>query len=517
MNIGDIISTDEELTTDEEFEMEKNQELDHTSQIKNTSIPNLSSSEKELDESKKFFDEYASSYMKFTDEYPTTFHVVDYFKSVLVEHGFKYIPENEPLSEETVKGINKGGLFFTVRSDLSVVGFVIGGGWKDSNGIGVIGSHVDSLSVKLKPISKHRSIDGYNLLGVAGYSSTLTELYLDRDLGIGGTILVKNDDGKVCRKLVNSSPHPIAKIPKLAEHFGAIADKPYNTETQMVPIISYGDVEDEPSSIEKESPLYGKHSLELLRYISKISQTRIDRIHGLDLELFDVQHAARGGISNEFIFAPRIDDRLCSFSAIWGLIEYTREIDFDKFDGFNAVLLVDNEEIGSGTRTGAKGKLLSSVLERILAARRNGVSDSKLVFANSVLLSADVTHAMNPNFEQAYLKDHYPLPNKGLTIKMDPNGHVMTDSIGLTLLTEIARKEKQQLQVFHIRNDGRSGSTIGPALATETGARVIDVGLPQLSMHSIRAMCGFKEVGLGVNIFKSFFRHWRQSYDKIKY
>lgn len=522
MNNDKICSTDDELSTEDEFEYVETEQLDdiiQTSQRQYRPGDNAKSVKNQLDESKEFFDKYADKYLEFTDNNPTTFHVIDYFKRLLEDHGFKYIPEGAAISEEISKRIREGGLFFSVRSDLSIVGFVVGGKWDAGSGIGVIGSHVDSLSIKLKPVSKHKAINGFNMLGVAGYSSTLTELCLDRDFGIGGTILVKNGDGKTTRKLVNSSPHPIAKIPKLAEHFGEVADKKYNQETQMVPIIGYGQNEDEPSEAEKKSPLYGKHSLELLRYISKISETPVDRIIGLDLELFDVQSATRGGISKEFIFAPRIDDRLCSFAAIYSLIEYSKTFneDFGECDDFNAVLLVDNEEIGSGTRTGAKGKFLNAVLDRVIAIRGEKSPAANLAFANSVILSADVTHALNPNFKEAYLKDHYPLPNKGLTIKVDPNGHVMTDTIGQVLLGDIACKENQQLQTFHIRNDGRSGSTIGPSLACDTGARVIDVGLPQLSMHSIRATCGFKEVGLGVNIFKSFFKHWRKSYDEIDY
>ncbi|CUM53871.1 unnamed protein product [Debaryomyces fabryi] len=522
MNKDQLCSTDDELTTDDEFEYIETEQLGDTSQIsqlQNGLGDNTKESNYQLDESAEFFEKYADKYLEFTDNNPTTFHVIDYFRTILEEHGFRYIAEDTPIGDEISKQVNEGGLFYTVRSNLSIVGFVIGGEWDATRGIGVIGSHVDSLSIKLKPISKHKRINGYNMLGVAGYSSTLTDLCLDRDFGIGGTILVRKADGTITRKLVKSSPHPIAKIPKLAEHFGEVADKKYNQETQMVPIVGFGENKEEPSETEKASPLYEKHPLELLRYISKISETPLDQIVELELELFDVQNATRGGLSREFIFAPRIDDRLCSFSAIYSLIEFGKTFNenFKEYDGFNAVLLVDNEEIGSGTRTGAKGKFLNAVLDRVISIRGKKSSDANLVFANSVILSADVTHALNPNFKQAYLKDHFPVPNKGLTIKIDPNGHVMTDTIGLALLGDVARKENQQLQTFHIRNDGRSGSTIGPALACDTGARVIDVGLPQLSMHSIRAMCGFKEVGLGVNIFKSFFKHWRNSYNEIDY
>lgn len=237
----------------------------------------------------------------------------------------------------------------------------------------------------------------------------------------------------------------------------------------------------------------------------------------IDLDLYDVQAACRGGIANDFMFAPRIDDRLCSFTALHALIKVKQKIDFKNWDGLTVLLLADNEEIGSATRTGAKGKLLNNVVERILSERNFPSSDLPLTFANSVILSADVTHALNPNFTADYLEGHAPFPNTGMTLKLDANGHVMTDLIGVVLMENIAKKHGLKLQKFHIRNDHPSGGTIGPLLAIDTGARVIDVGLPQLSMHSIRASCGYKEAGIGVETFAAFFEDWRAELDKIDY
>lgn len=524
MNKDGILSTDEDITTEDETSDEGSDadDLKLRPNLTNTgisySIPKLSISNTSNTKS-QYYENHSAEYLNFTNENPTTYHVIEYFKTILQENGFVYLPEGKPIDKETLL---KGGLFFTIRGGLSLVSFILGNKWEPKNGISGVGSHVDSLTVKLKPISEKANLDGYKLLGVAPYSGTLNKLWVDRDLGIGGCILIRDEkSGKIIRKLVSSSPHPIAKIPSLAEHFGAVADKRYNSETEMVPIIGYSNDDDESEPLtddEKNSPLIKKHSIDLLRYVSKILGYPMSSIIQLDLELFDVQQAARGGINNEFIFAPRVDDRLCSFSAIKSLIETSKAIDFENYDGFHAVYLTDNEEIGSATRTGAKGKLLNSVVDKIIDIKNSPPSENlRLVFANSVILSADVTHALNPNFKSAYLKDHYPLLNTGLTIKIDPNGHVMTDSIGVTLIEEIANKNKLKLQKFHIRNDGRSGSTIGPMLAVDTGARIIDVGLPQLAMHSIRGTTGYKEAGLGVEIFNAFHKDWRKVYDNIDY
>lgn len=474
----------------------------------------------------EYYDAFCSEYISFTNNNPTTFHAVQYMSELLELHGFVYIAENRPLDEKTAEAIARGGCFYTTRAGLSLVAFTVGGQWRPENGIGAIGSHVDALTVKLKPLSTKKPVDGYQMLGVANYSGTLGKNWLDRDLGIGGSVLVKTGE-RVLRKLVSSGALPIARIPSLAPHFGAAASQDYNKETQMVPIIGYGgsdEYEEERggTSEEKLAPLYGKHPLALLRFVAQQASCEVKDILALDLELYDTQAACRGGLKREFLFAPRIDDRLCSFAAINALILAAAETKnracsgtLGSWNGLSMVLLADNEEIGSGSRTGAKGRFLTATLTRILTACGLHAQHLPVAYANSLILSADVTHALNPNFTLAYLADHYPVPNRGLTIKQDENGRVMTDSLGLAVMQQVANRNNLQFQTFHIRNDFPSGSTIGPVLAVETGARVVDVGLPQLSMHSIRAMCGYKEAGLGIKAFEAFFRDWREENRRI--
>lgn len=460
-----------------------------------------------------YYTSLCKEYMDFTDDNPTTYHAVSTFSKILENAGFTYLPEKAPFSIS-----KEGGAYYTTRGGQSLAAFVVGKEWTPSRGLGAIGSHVDALTAKLKPNSTKRDVHGYNLLGVAAYSGALNSLWVDRDLGIAGSILVKNEDtGVIESRLVSSGRHPICRIPSLAPHFGSASLLPYNKETQMVPVVGYGVPEQPATAEEEKAPLFGKHSLALLRYVAKLANTSLALIMQVDLELFDVQAACRGGLHNEFMYAPRIDDRLCSFAAVHGIKNLAASVELDAHDGFSAILLANNEEIGSASRTGAKGKLLNSVVERVLCQRGYSAADASLVFANSIILSADVTHALNPNFVHAYLEGHFPLPNTGLTLKLDANGHVMTDLTGVVVMNSIAEKNKLKLQQFHIRNDKPSGGTIGPMLAVDTGARVVDVGLPQLSMHSIRASAGYKEAGLGVRTFAAFFRDWRGALDLIDY
>ncbi|CAI5756165.1 unnamed protein product [Candida verbasci] len=453
-------------------------------------------------------EQIADDYINFTYENPTIYHVVDFFKKELIKNDFTYISESDSWDDV------KPGKYFTIRNGSSLAAFVFGKDWKPEYGIGAIGSHIDSLTTILKPNSTKEKVDGYELLGVAPYAGTLGSLWWDRDLGIGGRLLIKDDKGKIEQKLVDSTPNPIAHIPTLAPHFGTPANGPFNTETQAVPVIGFSaEDDDEATENEKKAPLFGKHSIKLLRFIAKLANVKVENIYQWDLQLYDVQKGVRGGLNKEFVFAPRIDDRVCSYAALRSLINSANKNHL-KSDSFSIIGLFDNEEVGSLTRQGAKGGLIESVASRVLSTSYFDHQEAlRLAFANSIILSADVNHLLNPNFKNVYLENHAPIPNKGVAIALDPNGHMATDSIGLSLIEQIALKNNDKLQYFQIRNDSRSGGTIGPSLSSQTGARCIDLGLPQLSMHSIRAAIGTRDIGLGIKFFEGFFNYWREVYN----
>lgn len=479
------------------------------------SSTSLSSKKAEL-YSSEYYSKYADEYIKFTYENPTIYHVVETVGKDLTSAGFEYVSE-----KESWKSL-RPGKYYTTRNGSSLAAFVVGDKWTPEKGVGIVGAHIDALTALLKPNSNKDTVEGYELLGVAPYAGGLSDLWWDRDLGIGGRLLVRNPKtSKVEQKLVDSTPHPIAHIPTLAPHFGAPSVGPFNKETQAVPVVGFQSADDPAESpateAEKSSPLYGKHPLKLLRYIAGLANVKVEDIVQWDLQLFDVQKGTLGGLSKEFIFAPRIDDRICSFAAYKALIEASTELESIPSSGFSIVGLFDNEEIGSATRQGIKGQLIELVVERVVSALDLGDDETeeliRRAYANTIILSADVNHLLNPNFANVYLEHHKPLPNKGISLALDPNGHFATDSIGQALVEELGRINDDPLQYFQIRNDSRSGGTIGPSISIQTGARTIDLGIPQLSMHSIRAAAGVKDVGNGIKFFSGFFSNWRKVYD----
>lgn len=455
-------------------------------------------------------EEYTAKFLDFMNTSPTTYHAVKYLSKELEKEGFQYLSERDSWTDAISKSCKTSKKFYSTRNGSSLVAFVISPDWTPKQGMASIGAHIDALAARLKPVSKLSPKEGFLQLGVAPYASSFSgsgvSTWWDRDLGLGGKVVVR-DGGKVKSTLAYLPS--VARIPTLAPHFGQPAVGPFNAETQMTPIIGLvgeNGEEEDPTEDEKLSPLYDKHSLKILRAVAKNVGVEVKDLLQFDLELFDSQYGTVGGLEKEFLFCPRIDDKICSYCAIHSLLDAEKT---SPSDGLRVVSLFDNEEIGSLTRQGARGGFLEATVDRILDAYdENTAAALHEFYANSFLVSADVIHAVNPNFAEVYLEHHKPKLNVGITISCDPNGHMATDSVSVALFEEIARQTDNKLQLFQIRNDSRSGGTIGPTLASSTGMRTIDCGVPQLAMHSIRATTGSKDVYLGVKMFKAFFEKY---------
>jgi aminopeptidase I len=468
-------------------------------------------------------EEYTKPFCDFLTDNPTVFHCVDAVKTQLKEAGWK------ELSERDAWKIEPQGKYFVERNGSALMAFSVGGQYKPGNGAAILAGHVDALTAKLKPVSQVPNKAGYIQLGVAPYAGAPNNTWWDRDLGIGGRVLVK-EGSKIVSKLVKLD-WPIARIPTLAPHFGAAAQGPFNPETQMVPIIGLEDSETSEETVEPfskpsfvgstgggASTFVSTQPPRLVRAIANqlgIKSNEYGNIINWELELFDVQPATVGGLDKEFIFAGRVDDKLCSWAAIQALVD-AQSTDTVDSSIIKAVGLFDNEEIGSLLRQGARGNFLPSVIERAVTSLNNDISSTSVIgqtYANSFLVSSDVIHAVNPNFLNAYLENHSPRLNVGIVVSADSNGHMTTDSVSTAIMQRCADKVGAKLQVFQIRNDSRSGGTVGPMLSSATGIRAIDCGIPQLSMHSVRATTGNLDPGLGVMAFLGFLNGF-ESVDK---
>jgi len=258
-----------------------------------------------------------------------------------------------------------------------------------------------------------------------------------------------------------------------------------------------------------------KHYRGLLELISKDTGVEINSIIDLDLVFADVQPATFLGLHDEFISSSRLDNLFSSFNALNSIIssEASSETAF-----VNLVCLFDHEEVGSESAQGAASNLLLQNLKRIFVILEKAHNEKDILpdsfetaVQRSFFISADMAHSLHPNYTDKHQSNHQPKINQGVVVKTNVNQRYATDGVSGGIIRIIADLAKVPLQDFAIRNDSPCGTTIGPIIAAKTGIKTVDIGAPQLSMHSIREICGVLDAYYYDKLFKEFF----QSYDKI--
>jgi len=337
---------------------------------------------------------YTKPFMTFMTQNPTVFHAVSTFAARLVSKGFTHLSERDDWE------LKKGGKYFITRNGSGLIAFVVGQDWSTAGGAAIIASHVDALTTKVKPISTKPNKNGFMQLGVAHYGGALNQTWIDRDLGIGGRVFVKDSKtGKITSKLVKIG-HPIARIPSIAPHFGIAAEGQANRETRMVPIVGLDNSDISASAaavseLPKTKEEYGfgfsafasTQPPRLLKAIAEELDVSPGNIVNWELEVFDTQPAQVGGLDKEFIFAGRIDDKMCSYAAIEALLASTKD---DAASGLLKVVgLFDDEEVGSLMRQGANSNFLPGTIARINEAfGAPGTEATGRTFAKSFMISA---------------------------------------------------------------------------------------------------------------------------------
>ena len=256
------------------------------------------------------------------------------------------------------------------------------------------------------------------------------------------------------------------------------------------------------------------------------NEAGVDAVDIVDFEMivYDTQKSCIGGLNDELIFSQRLDNQGMSFCATMGLINsLSSPASLEEESSIRLIALFDHEEIGSQTAQGADSNLLPSVLRRLsvipsdIFSLEESMSSTayEQTLSSSFLISADMAHSVNPNYAGNYEAKHRPEMNKGTVIKINANACYATNSPGIVLLQEVARKQNVPLQLFVVSNTSSCGSTIGPMLSAALGTRTLDLGNPQLSMHSIRETGGVHDVEYGIKLFESFFQHFSDLEAKI--
>ncbi|KAG0709526.1 peptidase M18 [Suillus ampliporus] len=448
--------------------------------------------------------EAAKRFLNFVNASPTPFHAVLNASIRLEASGFKKVLE----AEDWERTLQPRGKYYFTRNQSSLVAFTIPPNWKPGAGLSIVATHVDSPNLRVRPISK-REKTGYLQVGVETYGGGIWHSWLDRDLSLAGRVVVTQQDGTFQSKLVKVD-RPLLRIPTLAIHLdrGTNDNFKFNQETEFVPILGLiaetlnktkGDKVSPPNA--QATSIQGNHHPALLSVIADELSVSAEEIHDFELHLYDTQPSVLGGIDNEFLFSPRMDNLLCSFSAVDAMSTYVSSPNFNDLEGnVNCIALFNHEEVGSVSTSGAESSLIPLLLQRLSPSP---ALHSQSV-ARSFLVSADMGHALHPNYTSKHEDNHQPMMNGGIVIKTNAKQRYASDAIGTFLVKRLVERKGGKVQEYEVRNDMACGSTVGPMLS-KIGLRTVDVGGAMLSMHSIRETAGSHDVQNAIDLFTSFF------------
>ncbi|KAF8165446.1 aspartyl aminopeptidase [Crassisporium funariophilum] len=462
--------------------------------------------------------EAATRFLKFVNASPTPFHAVHNAAIRLEKAGFQKIREKD----EWEKTVEPGGKYYFTRNQAALIAFTLPQKWKQGAGVSVVATHVDSPNLKIRPISK-RTKSAYLQVGVETYGGGIWHSWLDRDLSIAGRIVVSEKTGGFKSKLIKIE-RPILRIPTLAIHLDRNVNEnlKFNQETEFVPILgliesqlnapqaqsdSEDNKDDKPPTKGPKvaSSIQENHHPALLALLAGELSIAPEEIHDFELSLYDTQPACLGGINNEFIYSSRMDNLVSSFCAVEAMAESVATQYFPSLEGnVNCIALFNHEEIGSVSTSGAESSLIPSLLNR-LSPTPASLAQS---ISHSFLISADMGHALHPNYTAKHEEKHKPMMNGGIVIKTNAKQRYATDAISTFIVKQLVQRKGGKVQEFEARNDMPCGSTVGPMLS-KIGIRTVDVGNAMLSMHSIRETAGSEDVQSAIDLFSAFFEGFK--------
>ena len=397
--------------------------------------------------------------LAFIEASPTPFHAVASGCARLDAAGFRALRETDAWDNLG------GGRYYVVTAETNLIAFVVPVDLAQRTSFRIIGAHTDSPNLRLKPSSEYTQ-EGYAQLGIEVYGGVLLNSWLDRDLGIAGRVLVR-EGGEVASKLV-SIAKPLLRVPQLAIHL----DREVNEKGLVL------DKQDHMA------PIYGLAATRsMARVIADAVGVEPDQILKTDLMLFDLLAPALGGVDEEFIFSARLDNLAMCHGAITAISSVTSP------SAISVIALFDHEEVGSDSVAGAGSAVLPRILERLLADR----SAFLRACAASTCVSADMAHAVHPNYASRHEPRHKPVLNGGPVIKTNAQQRYATTASTAVMFEELCRKVDVPVQQYVVRTNLPCGSTIGPITSTLLGIPTVDVGNPMLSMHSSRELAGSRD------------------------
>lgn len=434
--------------------------------------------------SQKNAQEKDSSYIEglfaFIDNSPTCFHAVENINRELEQAGYQRLLERCPWE------IAEGGKYYVNRNDSAVIAFSIPK--KEQKGFHIVAAHSDSPCFKLKELPELTGEEHYRKWNVEKYGGMILSTWLDRPLSIAGRVVVKKADG-LTTKLVNVDQNA-AIIPNVAIHMNRDMNKgiEYNPQTDMLPLA--GSVNGKGGRDNQGG---------YLSLVAKKAGVMPEEILGQDIFLYNRDKCSRLGLDEEYICGPRLDDLECAYAGMKAFVKAESE------SYITMLAVFDNEEVGSGTKQGADSSFLRDVLSRIRSGLQLTEEEYQCMLAESFLISADNAHAVHPNHPEKTDAVNKSYLNEGIVIKYHGSQRYATDAYSAAVMKDICREAEVPYQTYANRSDIVGGSTLGNILMAQVSMNTVDIGLPQLAMHSALETAGAKDLDYLIRALSVFY------------
>ena len=411
---------------------------------------------------------------RFLDESPTCYHAAANAKAALTAAGAVELRESEQWKLE------KGTLYVVERGDSALVAFRVPEG--PFHGFLMAAAHSDSPTFKVRETAEAASAGNTLRLSVEPYGGGVWRGWLDRPLSVAGRVVIRQGDRLVSR-LVNID-RDLLVIPGVAIHMDRSVNKgaELNPAVDLLPLLGCGK---EPGAFRK--------------LIAEAAGVREEHLLSTELFLYPRTKAVQTGLNGEFIVSPRLDDLQCVFGCLEGFLAA-------KPGGSLPMLAVfNNEEVGSNTRQGADSTFLTDVLERIAHGCGLDSEAWKAAVANSFMVSADNAHAIHPAHPEYADKGEFPVLGGGIVIKYNANQRYTTDAVSGAVFQAICQEAGVPVQRYSNRADLPGGSTLGNISTAHLSVPTVDIGLPQLAMHSVCETAGAADTDHLVKAMTAYF------------
>lgn len=383
--------------------------------------------------------------------------------------------------------LKRGGKYVINHHGTTLFAFTIGKKYKPEDMIRIAAAHTDYPCLRIKPHADFQT-DAYAQINVEVYGGPILNTWFDRPLGVAGRVAVRSKDPFKPELMLYRSKKPLLIVPNLAIHMNREVNKgvEINNQVDLMPILD---------CLPKEM----KTTDYFLTFLAKELGVKKEDIIDFELNTFCMEAPAYVGIDDSMISAPRLDNQT-SVAALLSAIE-----EGSRTDGINIIALFDHEEIGNTSKQGAASILLHDMVKRILANLGLSVEQSEQAIYNAMLLSVDVAHALHPNKQGKMDITNHPVMGSGFCIKEACSQSYATDAEAIAIVCQLCDEHKIPYQRFVNRSDVRGGGTLGSVASTLLPIKTVDIGIPLLSMHSVRELMGAKDMDALKDLVTVFF------------